>query len=256
MEIDKKSRTELKAYFVKNAVPTTGNFSDLIDAALNQKDDGIAKSADQPVQIAASTAGDKPAIHLYESFATDTKPAWVLSLQADGKKGLGIGDGDGNSRLFIDGATGNVGIGTADPVGYKLNVAGLVNVAGNLNVTGGLTVLNGQTVDKVTTGALAFPDGSVQTTALKVANGVWSSSGALVRVQSANTSLQAATYGMTKIVSVHASLSKIDAEHTANLRIMTSTTVASDGKSCTLKVESWADTTIWNFYVAWILFGY
>jgi hypothetical protein len=132
MEINKKSRTELKAYFVKNALPTAGNFSDLIDAALNQKDDGIAKSADQPVQIAASTVGDKPAIHFYESFATDPKPAWVLSLQVDGKKGLGIGDGDGKNRLFIDSATGAVGIGTADPGGYKLNVAGNVNVTGTL----------------------------------------------------------------------------------------------------------------------------
>ncbi|WP_437745582.1 hypothetical protein WMF39_11490 [Sorangium sp. So ce1504] len=130
MEINKKSRTELKAYFVKNALPTAGNFSDLIDAALNQKDDGLVKSADQPVQIAASTVGDKPAIHLYESFATDTKPAWVLGLQAGGKKGLGIGDGDGKNRLFIDGATGGVGIGTADPAGYKLRVAGSVLVDG------------------------------------------------------------------------------------------------------------------------------
>jgi hypothetical protein len=130
MEINKKSRTELKAYFVKNALPTASNFSDLIDAGLNQKDDGITKSADQPVQIAASTAGDKPAIHLYESFATDPKPAWVLSLQADGKKGFGIGDGDGKNRLFIDGATGAVGIGTADPAGYKLRVAGNVLVDG------------------------------------------------------------------------------------------------------------------------------
>ncbi|WP_437312516.1 tail fiber domain-containing protein [Sorangium sp. So ce385] len=130
MEINKKSRTELKAYFVKNALPTEGNFRDLIDAGLNQKDDGLVKSADQPVQIAAATASDKPAIHLYESFATDTKPAWVLSLQADGKKGFGIGDGDGKNRLFIDGATGNVGIGTADPAGNKLRVAGNVLVDG------------------------------------------------------------------------------------------------------------------------------
>ncbi|MDC0676532.1 tail fiber domain-containing protein [Sorangium atrum] len=130
MEINKKSRAELKAYFVKNALPTEGNFRDLIDAGLNQKDDGLVKAADQPAQIAASTAGDKPAIHLYESFATDTKPAWALSLQAGGKKGLGIGDGDGQNRLFIDATTGGVGIGTADPAGNKLRVAGNVLVDG------------------------------------------------------------------------------------------------------------------------------
>ncbi|WP_437627016.1 hypothetical protein [Sorangium sp. So ce1151] len=130
MEINKKSRTELKAYFVKNALPTEGNFRDLIDAGLNQKDDGLVKLADQPVQIAASTAGDKPAIHLYESFATDAKPAWVLSLQAGGKKGFGIGDGDGRKCLFVDATTGDVGIGTIDPAGNKLRVAGSVLVDG------------------------------------------------------------------------------------------------------------------------------
>ncbi|WP_437604664.1 tail fiber domain-containing protein [Sorangium sp. So ce834] len=130
MEINKKSRAELKAYFVKNALPTEGNFRDLIDTGLNQKDDGLVKAADQPAQIAASTAGDRPAIHLYESFATDTKPAWALSLQAGGKKGLGIGDGDGQNRLFIDATTGGVGIGTADPAGNKLRVAGNVLVDG------------------------------------------------------------------------------------------------------------------------------
>ncbi|APR88499.1 cell wall surface anchor family protein [Minicystis rosea] len=130
MEIYKKSRSELKAYFVKNALPTESNFRDLIDAGLNQKDDGFVKAADQPAQIAASTAGNQPAIHLHESFATDAKPAWVLSLQAGGQKGFGVGDGDGNNRLFIDAATGGVGIGTTDVAGNKLRVMGNVVVDG------------------------------------------------------------------------------------------------------------------------------
>ena len=33
MDINKKSRTELKAYFIKNAVPTESNFRDLIEAS-------------------------------------------------------------------------------------------------------------------------------------------------------------------------------------------------------------------------------
>ena len=33
MDTNKKSRAELKKFFVKNAVPTEGNFADLIDAA-------------------------------------------------------------------------------------------------------------------------------------------------------------------------------------------------------------------------------
>ena len=43
MKIDKTGRETLKSYFVKNAVPTASNFEELIGAALNQRDDGIAK---------------------------------------------------------------------------------------------------------------------------------------------------------------------------------------------------------------------
>ena len=46
MNIDKKDRTQLKAYFKSNAAPTEQNFKDFIDANLNQKEDGIAKIPD------------------------------------------------------------------------------------------------------------------------------------------------------------------------------------------------------------------
>lgn len=36
-----KTRSQLKPYFVKNAIPTEGNFADLIDSALNQSEDGV-----------------------------------------------------------------------------------------------------------------------------------------------------------------------------------------------------------------------
>lgn len=158
MEINKKSRTELKAYFVKNAIPTENNFRDLIDAALMHKDDGLTKSAGLPLSIEAVASGERPVVHLYDSF-TAASPSWVLSLLpgavAGGKtlgKGLGIGDGAGSAkaRLFIEDATGNVSIGAVDPAGFKLNVAGTANVTGTMNVGGllspnaGLTVPAGQ----------------------------------------------------------------------------------------------------------------
>ncbi len=114
MNIDKKDRAALKAYFVKNAIPTQTNFEDLIEAALNQKDDGIVKSADNPLCIEASgdAASQKKAINFYDSF-TDAEPAWVLSLNPhsdSAKAGLGISDGAGNLRLFIDRTSGKVTI--------------------------------------------------------------------------------------------------------------------------------------------------
>ncbi|MGE3510614.1 MAG: hypothetical protein AB7N65_17210 [Vicinamibacterales bacterium] len=133
MEIKKADRTALKSYFVKNAIPTESHFADLVDAGLNQKDDGIAKLPGEPLSLQAEGADNslKKAINFYRSFA-DAKPAWTVSLNPRGnpavpgtaRAGWSIGDGDGNSRLFIDQGTGNIGIGTVDTGPYRLSVAG------------------------------------------------------------------------------------------------------------------------------------
>jgi len=123
MEINKRDRTELKSYFVKNAIPTESNFAELIGAMLNQKDDGIVKLPGNPLSIqAARDDTSKKVINFYQDFA-DTNPSWVLSLNPSGKPGFNISDGAGNSRLFINQNTGNVGIGTVEP-GAKLHVSG------------------------------------------------------------------------------------------------------------------------------------
>jgi len=136
MEIKKPDRATLKSYFVKNAMPTASNFADLIEGLINQRDDGLAKPAGEPLSLQAEgdDTSQKKAINFYRSFA-DAKPAWALSLnpRADPAKpdtarpGWSIADADGASRLFIDQSTGNVGIGTVTG-GYKLNVQGAVQV--------------------------------------------------------------------------------------------------------------------------------
>ncbi len=124
MAITTKSRTELKAYFVKNAIPTESNFADLIDAMLNQQEDGIAKPAAGPLQIQANGDANSPrkVLYIYGSF-NDPDPAWSISLNArtnpgdpaTAHAGLAIQDGKNSNRLFIDAGTGNVGIGTLTP---------------------------------------------------------------------------------------------------------------------------------------------
>ncbi len=143
MDIDKKNRTDLKLYFVKNAIPTESNFADLIDAMLNQKEDGIAKPAGNPLCIEATgDAGSlRKAINFYESFA-DANPAWAISLNPrvtpgdpnTAKPGFAISDPNGANRLFIDKTTGNVGIGTLAP-GRVLEVSAADSNTG-LKITG------------------------------------------------------------------------------------------------------------------------
>jgi hypothetical protein len=133
MDINKRNRNDLKSYFKKNSIPTEGQFAELIDGMLNQKDDGIARlSPAEPlsIQAAADAAGLKQAINFFGSFQ-DPGPAWTLLLNphtdpanpATAKAGFCISDGQGVNRLFIDSITGNVGIGTANPK-YKLTVEG------------------------------------------------------------------------------------------------------------------------------------
>jgi hypothetical protein len=131
VNIDKRNRTELKSYFVRNAIPTENNFAELVDGMLNQKDDGIYKPSGDPLSIEASgdATSQKKAINFYDSFA-DPDPKWVLSLNprsdaadpASARAGFDIADSAGNSRLFIDSSNGRVGLGTNRP-SDKLTVA-------------------------------------------------------------------------------------------------------------------------------------
>jgi hypothetical protein len=143
MQIDenKRARAALKTYFAKNAIPTEAQFAQLIDSNLNQRDDGFVKNPGDPLSIEATgdDVGMKKALSFYMSFA-DADPAWSVSLKprarandpATARTGWSIIDAGGNSRLAIDAANGNVGIGTVQP-GEKLEVTGRIK-AGSLTV--------------------------------------------------------------------------------------------------------------------------
>ncbi len=175
MDINKRNRTELKSYFVKNAIPTESNFADLIEGALNQKDDGIVKLPGNPLGIEA--AGDatslKKAVNLYRNF-NDANPDWTINLNPrsdpndanTARPGFNISDGEGNSRFFIDRTTGNVGVGTTDPDAFRLKVE-----EGDTLLGGALTLSRKDTIaphrinlfqgtDSPDAGFLTFGDGS------------------------------------------------------------------------------------------------
>ncbi|WP_333873264.1 tail fiber domain-containing protein [Methylobacter sp.] len=136
MDINKKNRSDLKSYFVKNSIPTESNFAELIDGMLNQKDDGIVKLSGDPLSIEAAgdPAGLQKVINFYAKFQ-DANPSWSLQLNprtdpntpATAKAGFCVADGSGAARLFIDQNTGNIGVGVVNP-SAKLDVAGQVRI--------------------------------------------------------------------------------------------------------------------------------
>ena len=132
-----KNRSELKAYFVKNAIPTEANFAELIDAQLNQSDDGVFKLGDDPLSVVAAPGDQKRVLRFYEQYPAQN-PAWTLSLMprtdpADAKtaaRGLGFDAPDGSNKLFLS-ADGKLGVGTTSPR-EKLTVSG-----GDVSIEGG-----------------------------------------------------------------------------------------------------------------------
>jgi hypothetical protein len=107
-----KNRQALKARFVRGAVPTQTDFSDLIGASLNQAEDGVYKLPHEPLSLVRQKP-DQPVLRFYEDPAASGS-SWQIVLADNNVPGFGIANSNG-ARLFIDQATGNLGIGTSEP---------------------------------------------------------------------------------------------------------------------------------------------
>lgn len=118
MNIATKSRADLYTFFKRNKVPTEANFADLIDASLNQRDDGIAKPEDGPLSLQGTGAADgpRPVLNLYRSFDDEQGAAWTVALNprtdpadaASARVGLGLTDGAGALKFFVADGSGDV----------------------------------------------------------------------------------------------------------------------------------------------------
>lgn len=132
MDINKRNRTELKEFFNEGDKPTEKQFGELIDANINQMEDGIAKVPGNPLAIMAEgdTTGSQELLHLYTDFKQDN-PNWSVNMHprinpeepATAISGLNIKDAAGKSRLFIQSNKGNIGVGTLEP-DSKLTIEG------------------------------------------------------------------------------------------------------------------------------------
>ena len=140
--MSQRSRNQLKTYFTKNAIPSEQDYAELIDGMINQHDDHIVKRPGSPLGLEAigDAASRRQVLHMYEEF-DDANPAWTLSLNpravvsdpSTARNGFSIDDRVGKSRLFIDEESGNVGIGTIEPLS-PLHVASDARVDGMLRV--------------------------------------------------------------------------------------------------------------------------
>ncbi len=150
-----KNRTELKSYFVKNAIPTESNFADLIDSQLNQEQDGVFKREGEPLSVVAPPGGaQRRALRLYSAFPS-TNPDWMISLnpaqnpanpEATSNMGFGLTDGQGQTRLFVESGTGRLGVGTNTPQA-QLDVVGAARVE-RLQVAGAIQPSVGNSFDR------------------------------------------------------------------------------------------------------------
>ncbi len=132
-----RTRAELKGFFKKNAIPTQSNFEDLIDSGLNQNDDGVVKLPNDPLTLIAT--GPEEALLRFSRVGTPTPtPAWLIKQNPAGAPTPGLVFQDAGSSantLFLQSASGNVGIGTVSP-GAALDVAGKGGANVDLNVNG------------------------------------------------------------------------------------------------------------------------
>lgn len=130
----KKNRSTLKDYFKKGAIPTEANFADLIDSMLNQEEDAIAKLPNDPLKITAIGV-DEALINFYRIEKNEEKLSWQVKQKPGGKSGLSIADTT-STRLFIENATGSIGVGTTTPK-QLLDVRGKMNIENGVIQRGG-----------------------------------------------------------------------------------------------------------------------
>jgi hypothetical protein len=105
-----KNRQDLRSRFASHAIPTEEDFTDLITAGLNQADAGLLKLADQSLGVVRQKA-EAPVLRFFADPVAESS-AWQLQLLGTDKLSLGLSGPAGSTALCLDGATGNVGIGT------------------------------------------------------------------------------------------------------------------------------------------------
>jgi hypothetical protein len=116
-----KKRQDLRSSFSRNAIPSEGDFADLIAAGLNQAEGGLLKLPDQCLGLVRQKP-DAPILSFFADSVAGTA-AWQMQLIDTDKPSFGLSKPSGDLALFLDGTTGHVGIGTTH-ASHQLTVEG------------------------------------------------------------------------------------------------------------------------------------
>jgi len=198
------------------------------------------------LQLSGFTDADQdqwPNVVWYRDIGKNWDEGLIKHSSARGKFGrAGFGVHFHQAREFGLWSTG------WDPLFAVEGGTGNAYFKGNLAINSKLDV-NGQIWSH--SDGFKFPDNTIQITAVRIAAGTrdfGTQTG--VKTQSADISIS----GFQSVPTVIVSLSRIDSEHAANLRINVTVTNVSASKF-TINVETWADTKIYSSGVSWIAIG-
>lgn len=119
----------MHSHFLNGNVPTQLQFQELIDSTINQTDDGLLRLPGNPLRIQSQPSGTHTERLIAFSTSLENDPTlWEFThtqpLHAAAGAGFGLSfNSQQGSRLFLSDSSGNVGIGTIEPLA-RLDVRG------------------------------------------------------------------------------------------------------------------------------------
>lgn len=109
-----KNRTQLQNLFKSGAKPSEADFKNFIDGVLNISDDGIEKPAGDNKPLKLSTHGEEE--NALDIYAGEVHTWRVNQKPTGGSPGFNLETQAGDSRLFVESSTGNLGLGITKPI--------------------------------------------------------------------------------------------------------------------------------------------
>ncbi|MCO7226554.1 hypothetical protein [Pleionea sp. CnH1-48] len=140
----KRNRSTLKSFFQKGALPSSDQFSDLIDSQLNIVDEGFNKSPENGLEI--SSLGDNDNLVSFYKINNVQYPNWSIGFDGQSNDQLSFRQHSGSeqqSAVISLSPEGRVGINTNSPES-ELDVNGVIKSKGRRGIETKSALADGQ----------------------------------------------------------------------------------------------------------------